>query len=95
VNWLLLAALRASVVIGGLGMCWGASKLGDWLLYRRERPEPRAGDMVRHPAVRHVMTGPVPPDGEPLSADEGILLAAVLYSLRNEDAPEPGYRRQR
>jgi hypothetical protein len=51
--------------------------------------------MVRHPAVRHVMTGPVPPDGEPLSADEGILLAAVLYSLRNEDAPEPGYRRQR
>jgi hypothetical protein len=36
--------------------------------------------------------GDVPQDGKPISAKQGIALAALLYSLRTEAAAEPVYR---
>jgi hypothetical protein len=36
--------------------------------------------------------GEVPQDGEPISTQQGIALAALLYSLRTEAAAEPVYR---
>jgi hypothetical protein len=35
--------------------------------------------------------GEVPQDGEPISSQQGIALAALLYSLRTEEAPEAHY----
>jgi hypothetical protein len=58
-------------------------------------PKPSAppqGPVSTHPALyRAVMHGPVPRDGERLSAREAVALAALLYSHRNETAPEPRY----
>jgi hypothetical protein len=66
-----------------------------WLCHwLRRHEQPRPADVARHPSARPwnpaaAMTGPKPRDGDPLTPAEAVALAALLYSIRNEEAPEP------
>jgi hypothetical protein len=67
-------------------------------MWLRCREQAQAAAAARHPSARPwnvtaAMTGPKPRDGDPLEPFEAIALAALIYSIRNEEAPEPVYPR--
>ena len=53
----------------------------------REPVPPQA--VAAHPSVKAAMSGPLPPDGEPLSDGEAEALAALIFAYRNVAIPEP------
>lgn len=83
------AALAACAWLMLLGLPRPGAWTRLWRVLRRTQA-PRAADMARHPAGRHRVPS-LPVDGEPLTPPEAIALAALLYSVRTEHAPEHTY----